>query len=85
MLVLSLLAGAAQEMTAALQVNPHDLDGVADAIAAAATMPLARRRERWQVMMEHLLRHDIHALAPRLPARAGVGLKRAGRAYSPCQ
>jgi trehalose 6-phosphate synthase len=60
-LVLSLLAGAAQELTTALLVNPHDLDGVADAIATAATMPLGRRRERWEAMMEHLLRHDIHA------------------------
>src|SRR5690606_2996063 len=30
-LVLSLLAGAAQELPQALMVNPHDLDGVADA------------------------------------------------------
>ncbi|MBO9717342.1 MAG: alpha,alpha-trehalose-phosphate synthase (UDP-forming) [Pseudoxanthomonas sp.] len=60
-LVLSLLAGAAQEMTTALLVNPHDLDGVADAIAGAAAMPLGQRRERWQAMMEHLLRHDVHA------------------------
>jgi len=60
-LVLSLLAGAAQEMTEALLVNPHDLDGVADAIATAATMPRPRRLERWQAMMEHLLEYDIHA------------------------
>jgi len=60
-LVLSLLAGAAQELKEALLVNPHDLDGVADAIATAATMPLARRKERWHAMMEHLLKHDIHA------------------------
>ncbi len=60
-LVLSLLAGAAQEMTEALLVNPHDLDGVADAIATAATMPLARRRERWQAMYDYLVEHDIHA------------------------
>ncbi|AKC86108.1 alpha,alpha-trehalose-phosphate synthase (UDP-forming) [Pseudoxanthomonas suwonensis] len=60
-LVLSLLAGAAQEMSEALLVNPHDLDGVADAIATAATMPLARRRERWRAMYDYLLEHDIHA------------------------
>ena len=60
-LVLSLLAGAAAEMKEALLVNPHDFDGVADAIATAATMPLERRRERWHAMMEHLLAHDIHA------------------------
>jgi len=60
-LVLSLLAGAAQELGGALAVNPHDLDGVADAIDAAAAMPLAERRERWRAMMDHLLEHDIHA------------------------
>ncbi len=60
-LVLSLLAGAADELREALLVNPHDLDGVADAIASAATMPLARRKERWHAMMEHLRKHDINA------------------------
>src|SRR5690606_19304698 len=60
-LVLSLLAGAAQELPQALMVNPHDLDGVADAIAAATTMPLAERKERWHAMMEHLRERDIHA------------------------
>ena len=59
-LVLSLLAGAADELKQALLVNPHDLDGVADAIATAATMPLKRRQERWNAMMEHLRRHDIN-------------------------
>ena len=43
-LVLSLLAGAADELKQALLVNPHDLDGVADAIATAATMSLRKRR-----------------------------------------
>jgi len=51
MLVLSLLAGAADELKQALLVNPHDLDGVADAIATAANMPRAERIERWRVMM----------------------------------
>ena len=60
-LVLSLLAGAALELKDALLVNPHDVDGVADAIATAAGMPLAERRERWQAMADHLARHDIHA------------------------
>jgi trehalose 6-phosphate synthase len=60
-LVLSLLAGAAQEMKEALLVNPHDLDGVADAIATAANMPRAQRIERWRAMMDRLVEHDIHA------------------------
>jgi trehalose 6-phosphate synthase len=59
-LVLSLLAGAAEQMEQALLVNPHDLDGVADAIARAAEMPLDERRQRWQAMMEHLRQYDIH-------------------------
>lgn len=59
-LVLSLFAGAADELEAALRVNPYDLDGVADAIATAATMARTRRVERWQAMMEHLRHHDIN-------------------------
>jgi trehalose 6-phosphate synthase len=59
-LVLSLLAGAADEMKQALLVNPHDLDGVADAIATAANMPRGERIERWQAMMQYLREHDIH-------------------------
>ena len=60
-LVLSILAGAADEMKEALIVNPHDLDGVADAIATASTMPLAERVERWRALMAHLRENDIDA------------------------
>ncbi|WP_045727030.1 alpha,alpha-trehalose-phosphate synthase (UDP-forming) [Xanthomonas sp. GPE 39] len=60
-LILSLLAGAANELKDALLVNPHDLDGVADAIATAASLPKAQRIERWQAMMDHLRKHDISA------------------------
>ena len=60
-LVLSRFAGAASELREALQVNPYDTDGVADAIALARTMPLAERRERWRAMMATLERHDITA------------------------
>lgn len=60
-LVLSMLAGAAAELDAALLVNPYDLDGVADAIARAAAMSLAERRERWESMMRPITGYDIHA------------------------
>ena len=60
-LVLSSFAGAARELGDALLVNPYDLDGVADAIAAAAAMPLVERQERWQAMMDQLRQHDITA------------------------
>ena len=59
-LVLSLLAGAADELREALLVNPHDLDGVADAIATASTLARPKRIERWQAMMEHLRHNDIN-------------------------
>jgi trehalose 6-phosphate synthase len=59
-LVLSLLAGAADELKQALLVNPHDLDGVADALATATLMPRSERIERWQAMMQHLRQHNIH-------------------------
>ena len=50
-LVLSLLAGIADEMKQALLVNPHDLDGVAT--ATAANMPRCERIERWPAMMQY--------------------------------
>ncbi|WP_158292181.1 alpha,alpha-trehalose-phosphate synthase (UDP-forming) [Paracraurococcus ruber] len=47
-LVLSRFAGAAAQLTSALLVNPHDAEGMAEAICAALDMPLAERRARWQ-------------------------------------
>jgi trehalose 6-phosphate synthase len=60
-LVLSSFAGAARELDAALLVNPYDMDGVADAIAAAMEMPLEERRERWETMITLLRTNDITA------------------------
>lgn len=60
-LVLSRFAGAASQLDAALLVNPHDGDEVADAIARAARMPLPERRERWRATMDILQRSDICA------------------------
>ncbi len=53
-LVLSSFAGAAKELDAALQVNPHDIDGMARQIAIALRMSLEERRERWQSMVKKL-------------------------------
>jgi trehalose 6-phosphate synthase len=60
-LVLSTLAGAAQELTSAVLVNPRDIGGVADAIEHALVMPLAERRARHEEMLRVLRRNDIHA------------------------
>ena len=47
-LVLSHFAGAARQLPAALTVNPHDADEMADAYDRALRMSLAERKERWQ-------------------------------------
>ena len=49
-LVLSALAGAAQELGDALVINPYDVDGFADAIVRALDMPRQERRTRMQAM-----------------------------------
>ncbi len=49
-LVLSQFAGAAQQLDAALLVNPYDPDALADAMEAALTMSLGERQERWQTL-----------------------------------
>jgi trehalose 6-phosphate synthase len=53
-LVLSKFAGAAKELDTALLVNPHDIDGMARAIATAVSMSLSERRLRWEAMMVKL-------------------------------
>ena len=58
-LVLSKFAGAANELDTALLVNPHDIDGMARAIATALSMPLTERRMRWEAMMTKLRAHTI--------------------------
>ncbi len=47
-LVLSRFAGAAQQLPAAVLVNPYAADELADAIDRALRMGLAERQERWQ-------------------------------------
>lgn len=60
-LILSTLAGAARELSGAVQVNPYDMRGIAHSIQAAFTMPLAERRDRHHSMLDVLRRNDIHA------------------------
>ncbi len=60
-LVLSSLAGAAQELESALIVNPYDQDAVADALQQAINMPLSERRDRHAAALDVLRRNDIHA------------------------
>jgi trehalose 6-phosphate synthase len=51
-LVLSRFAGAARQLDAALLVNPHDPDAMADALDQALRMGLAERQARWRSLWE---------------------------------
>jgi len=58
--VLSQFAGAANELTAALLVNPYDRDDVAAALDRALKMPLAERIARHSEMLEIVRKNDIN-------------------------
>jgi trehalose 6-phosphate synthase len=58
-LVLSQYAGAAQELNAALIVNPYDIGATAAAIAQGIEMPLEERRDRWRDNMAALRANSI--------------------------
>jgi trehalose 6-phosphate synthase len=49
-LVLSRFAGAARQLEAALLVNPHDPDAMADAMDSALRMGLEERQARWRAL-----------------------------------
>lgn len=62
-LVLSEFAGAADELTDAHLVNPHDRAGLKTAIANAVTMDEALAGARMDAMAEVVADHDVHAWA----------------------
>ncbi len=83
-LILSRFAGAAEELTEALIVNPYDSDEIAEAMHIGLSMELEERRERWQALnakvtantaqrfctlfLNHLSRGDTQPEKPRLRA-----------------
>ncbi len=60
-LVLSRFAGAAEQLTEALIVNPYDVQEVADTVQQALQMPLRERRRRWATMMRAVTLEDVTA------------------------
>ncbi len=62
-LVLSRFAGAAEQLTDALLVNPYDTAGTADAIQQALHMPLEERVVRHAALMQNLRTYDVHGWA----------------------
>jgi trehalose 6-phosphate synthase len=62
-LVLSGLAGAAQELGNALIINPYDIDAFADALIQALDMPLEERRARMRGMRRIVAGRNVFSWA----------------------
>ncbi len=58
-LILSEFAGAAEQMDAALIVNPHDTTAMAETIKHALDMSLSERQERWSTLNDIVKKYDI--------------------------
>jgi trehalose 6-phosphate synthase len=58
-LILSKFAGAAEQLTQAIIVNPNDKFEVAEAIEHALNMPQDERAARWSGMMSTLSEYDV--------------------------
>ena len=76
-LILSELAGAAQELSEALIINPYDERGFAAAVVRAIEMPVWERRRRMQALRRRVAGRDVLAWASsildRLEWRKGSG------------
>jgi len=58
-LVLSEFTGAADELSSAFLVNPHDIEGLKDAIVRAATIGPGEARRRMRLMRKRVSEHDV--------------------------
>jgi trehalose 6-phosphate synthase len=58
-LVLSRFAGAAEQLTDAVLINPYSPEDIADAIKLALEMPLEERIDRWRKLMDNILAEDV--------------------------
>lgn len=83
-LILSRFAGAADELTEALIVNPFDGDEIAAAMHMGINMSLGERQERWQALRDKVWHHTAarfctvflsHLSAPEIHAGSGPRLR----------
>ena len=58
-LILSEFTGASEELRKALLINPHDIDGLKEAIVRAINMPQSERATRMRSMRKRVLEHDV--------------------------
>jgi trehalose 6-phosphate synthase/phosphatase len=59
-LILSEFAGAADELSEAMLINPYDTHGMADAMHEALSMPQTERRTRMKRLRARVLSRDVH-------------------------
>jgi trehalose 6-phosphate synthase len=59
-LVLSEFTGAADELRQAVRINPHDIEGLKDAIATAIEMPRHEQSRRMRSLRKRVLEHDVN-------------------------
>jgi trehalose 6-phosphate synthase/phosphatase len=71
-LVLSRMAGAAETMDEALRVNPYNVDGVAEALHRALTLPDDDRIARMRALQKRERDHDVHRWCEEFIAAAGA-------------
>ncbi|MFB2581186.1 trehalose-6-phosphate synthase [Herbiconiux sp. P15] len=58
-LVLSEFAGASDELRTALRVNPHDIEGLKEAMMQAKRMPKSERSRRMRAMRKRVQENDV--------------------------
>jgi trehalose 6-phosphate synthase/phosphatase len=59
-LILSEFAGAAEQLTQALLVNPYDLDAIAESLRRALTMGQPERARRMRALRQNVIEQDVH-------------------------
>jgi trehalose-6-phosphate synthase len=79
-LVLSEFAGASDELSDAILVNPHDPDAIVEAMTVALDLPPGEIRERMTLLRKAVAGNDVHDWAESFlrslagePAQGSVG------------
>ena len=70
--MLSEFAGAATELRQAFLCNPHDPDGVKDALLRAVHVEDQEAKRRMRIMQRHLRTHDVGQWARSFLTELGV-------------
>ena len=73
-LVLSEFAGAADELTESLRINPHDVEGLKSAMLRAIHMPQHEQRRRMLRLRETVFTHDVARWTDNFINASGVRL-----------